>query len=189
MEMKKDEKVTKEESSSLRQSNEGLSSDLDRVQKTSAMAKGEVDKVVAQMQTMKSERNRWKQKADSLVKEMSRICRGGRGIADIEKLIHDHQEQTKEVTLLRSQNKKAQDELEESLVVHATYVQAQEKAGANGETIRAIQKCTELERLVSHLTEYIDAKETQLESIQAVNRALTEELRLIHQNNRQDNDV
>ena len=156
---------------------------------SSSTAKLELEKKVSQMQNMKSERNRWKQKADSLSKEMSRICRGGKGIGDIERLIRDHQKLGKEVTTLKSQKKRAENELEESLVTHATYVQAQEKLKVDGAAIRAVQKCVELERLVSHLTEYVHAKEMQLESIQAVNRSLTDELHLIHQKQMKDNDV
>jgi len=189
MEMKRNEKIMSDEISGIKQNMNSTNTEFERQKEASIAAKAEVEKSATQMQTLKAERNRWKQKADSLVKEMSRICRGGRGIADIEKLIQEHQNLTNEVTLLRSQKKKSEDELEESLVVHARYAQAHEKVKAEGEAIRAVQKCDELERLVSHLTEYVDAKETQLQSIQDVNRTLTEELHLAHQKNRGDNDV
>lgn len=155
---------------------------------TALAAKGEIHKLTSQLQSAKGERNRWKLKADSLAKEMSRICRGG-SIADIEKLMSDHQDLAKEAALLRSQKKKAEEELEESLATHATYVQSQERLGTEGSAIRALQKCTELERLLAHMTEYVNAKETQLESIQAINRALTDELHMVHQKNLHDNDV
>ena len=176
MEMKRNEMTLTDDISALKVGTESTTVDLKRERKASLAAKDEVDKVVTQLQTLKTERNRWKQKSESLIKE-------------IEKSLRDHQHLTKEVTRLRSQKKKVDDELEESLVEHVKYVQAQEKVKAEGSAIRAVLKCDELERLVSHLTEYVDAKETQLQSIQAVNRALAEELHLVHQSNRSDDDV
>ena len=179
---------TIEELSNLHQAKEEALSNLEKEKSSASAAKKEFKSLVAQVQNAKGERNRWKQKADSLAKEMSRICRGG-SINDIEKLMNGHQELKKEVSLLRSQKKKAEEELEESLNVHASYVQAQELVNSDASSIRAVQKCSELERLVSHMTEYVNAKESQLDSIQAINRALTEELHLIHQSNLEDNDI
>lgn len=179
---------TIEELSNLHQAKEEALSNLEKEKSSASAAKKEFKSLVAQVQNAKGERNRWKQKADSLAKEMSRICRGG-SINDIEKLMNGHQELKKEVSLLRSQKKKAEEELEESLNAHASYVQAQELVNSDASSIRAVQKCSELERLVSHMTEYVNAKESQLDSIQAINRALTEELHLIHQSNLEDNDI
>ena len=176
MEMKRNEKSLLDEICGLNVGTESTTADLKRERKTSLAAKVEVSNVVSQLQTLKTERNRWKQKSESLIKE-------------IEKSLRDHHHLTKEVTQLRSQTKKSEDELQDSLVVHAKYVQAQEKVKTEGAAIRAVFKCDELERIVSHLTEYVDAKETQLQSIQAVNRALSEELHLVHQKNRGDDDV
>eukprot|EP00979_Chaetoceros_neogracilis_P006254 scaffold1262_cov206-Chaetoceros_neogracile.AAC.8 len=176
MEMKRNEKSLLDEICGLKVGTESTTADLKRERKTSLAAKVEVSNVVSQLQTLKTERNRWKQKSESLIKE-------------IEKSLRDHHHLTKEVTQLRSQTKKSEDELQDSLVVHAKYVQAQEKVKTEGAAIRAVFKCDELERIVSHLTEYVDAKETQLQSIQAVNRALSEELHLVHQKNRGDDDV
>lgn len=179
---------TIEELSNLHQAKEEALSNLEKEKSSASAAKKEFNSLVLQVQNAKGERNRWKQKADSLAKEMSRICRGG-SINDIEKLMNGHQELKKEVSLLRSQKKKAEEELEESLNVHASYVQAQELVNSDASSIRAVQKCSELERLVSHMTEYVNAKESQLDSIKAINRALTEELHLIHQSNLEDNDI
>jgi seryl-tRNA synthetase len=178
----------RKESSDLQSRMKEALIDADKERKLAYIAREEAEKISSQMQSTKNERNRWKQKADSLAKEMAKICRGG-NIGDVENLINDHHDLTKEVTLLRSQKKKAEEELETSLATHATYVQAQESLRVDGSSIRLAQKCKELERLVSHMTEYISAKETQLESIQAVNRTLTDELHLAHQNNLQPNDV
>lgn len=183
-----DEKL-KEKNSNLESINTKAKIALTKEKKLLVSTKIDLEKLKGQFQAFKRERNRWKQKAESLAKEMSRICRNGKCIGDIEKLLHDYDKLSSEVSILRSEKKMAINELEESRITYVTYVQAQERAGVNGEAIRAIQKCTELERVITNMTEYLNAKETQLQSIQEANMALTEELRKIHQQGLSDNDV
>ena len=128
-----------------------------------------------QIQKCKADRNKWKQKAESLAKEMSKICRSSNESSnDIGDLHAEINSLRKEVALVKLQKKKAEDDLEESVLVHTRYVEAHLRS--DGNAIRAYQKVDELERVLQNLTEYVDAKETQLLSIQEVNRALTEEL-------------
>jgi len=130
----------------------------------------------------------FKQKADSLSKEMSRICRNGRDISDIEKLITDHQALGSEVAQLRSEKKKALDEVEQSRTEYSQYVEAQIRVGADSEAVRALQRNIELERIVTEMTEYLNAKQMQLESVQDANRTLTKELQLMTKKYRDQND-
>ena len=44
------------------------------------------------------------------------------------------------------------------------------------DAILALEQKAELERVVSHLTQYVNAKEMQLETMKAVNQTLTEEI-------------
>lgn len=128
-----------------------------------------------QIQKCKADRNKWKQKAESLAKEMSKICRSSNESSnDLGDLHAEINSLRKEVALVKLQKKKAEDDLEESVLVHTRYVEAHLRS--DGNAIRAYQKVDELERVLQNLTEYVDAKETQLLSIQEVNRALTEEL-------------
>jgi chromosome segregation ATPase len=157
--------------------------------KAFATAKKEASKVKLQFQKTRGERNTFKQKADSLAKEMSRICRNGRGIDDIERLIHDHQTLGSEVVQLRSEKKKALDEVQECKTNFDEYIQAQIKVGAGGDAVRTTQRNFELERVVTEMTEYLNAKQMQLESVQHANRSLTEELRLMAEKCRDQNDI
>lgn len=110
---------------------------------------------------MKAEKKSSKQRVDSLAKEMSRICKNGMDINSIENIIQEHTLMTKEVTLLRSQKRKALDELEACKLVFEDSIQAQQRVGIEGEATTALKKCMEFERVITELTEYVNAKEMQ----------------------------
>ncbi len=178
-----------EQIAKLKEVNTKMAMTVKKEKEAFVTAKAELGKAASQLQKIRSERNRFKQKAESLSKEISKICRNGRGIDDVERIMHDNEKLNSEVTRLRSEKKQLADELEESRISYVTYVQAQERAGEKIEATRAVQKCTELERLISNMTEYLNAKETQLQSIQQANIALTEELHQIHQTRRTESDI
>merc|ERR1711935_1099237 len=79
--------------------------------------RGEQDKAVScqsQLETLQKknqqlqgERNGLKQKNESLSKEVARLCRGGKNIRDIEKVLADHESLLQETDLLRVQKRKA----------------------------------------------------------------------------------
>ena len=138
---------------------------------------------------IKGEKNSFKQKADSLAKEMSRICKNGLGIKDIEKLMHDHKVIKTEVNLLTAQKRKALEQLHHYKSAYENSVLAQEKAGMNKEAMRALEQRVQLERVVDNMTEYLNAKEMQLETMREVNQTLTEEIRMLGKTNRAENDV
>jgi chromosome segregation ATPase len=159
-----------------------LKEELQAAQKESDDKKSSISDLTAslnntrnQIQKCKADRSKWKQKAESLAKEMSKICRNSNESSnDLDNLHAEINSLRKEVSLLKLQKKKAEDDLVESVLVHTRYVEAHLRS--DGDAIRAYQKVDELERVLQNLTEYVDAKETQLLSIQEVNRALTEEL-------------
>ncbi len=151
--------------------------------------KAEASKVKLQFQKARGERNTYKQRADSLAKEMSRICKNGRDISQIETLIQDHQLINEEVAQLRSEKKMALEELQQSRNEYEQYILAQIQAASDNESIRIFQRNRELERVVTDMTEYLTAKQMQLESVQEANRSLTEELRLMAEKCRDDNDI
>lgn len=149
----------------------------------------EISTAKMQCQKLRGERNMFKQKADSLAKEMSRLCRNGRDIKSIEAILHDQQALSSEVQLLRSEKKKAINELQKCRNEYQQYIIAQIEAASDNESVRIIQKNIELERVVTEMTEYLDAKQMQLESVQEANRSLVEELRLMAERCRDQNDV
>ena len=151
--------------------------------------KAEASKVKLQFQKARGERNTYKQRADSLAKEMSRICKNGRDISQIETLMQDHQLINEEVAQLRSEKKMALEELQQSRNEYEQYILAQIQAASDNESIRIFQRNRELERVVTDMTEYLTAKQMQLESVQEANRSLTEELRLMAEKCRDDNDI
>ncbi len=166
-----------------------IETNLESERELSAAMKKETSKMKLQFQKARGERNMFKQKADSLAKEMSRICRNGRDINDIEKLIHNHQVLTSEIAQVRSEKKKAMDEVERCKKNYSEYVEAQIRVGADNDAVRALQRNIELERVVTEMTEYLNAKQMQLESVQDANRALTEELQLMTEKCRDQSDI
>ena len=188
--------ILKSENLEDRKSHEVLQETVEKVEKQlneetmkSSEYKSRFEKSNSIVQRLKGEKNMFKQKADSLAKEMSRICRNGKGINEIEKLIHDHEVLMTEVSLLKAQKKEALEDLEQSRLAYESVLEAHALAGIDGEAVRAIQRRVDLERVVADLTEYVNAKEMQLETTREINRALTEEMRIMAQNNLSNNDV
>ena len=180
-----------EELEKARKKIEELETTVQDEKKMLANVKLEASKVKLQFQKTRGERNTYKQKADSLVKEMSRICRNGKGIEDIEKIMNEHETLVTEVAQLRSEKKKAINEAQECRNEYEEYVKAQiqQSGEGNSEAVKILKRNKELERIVSEMTEYLNAKQMQLESVQDANRSLSEELRLMAQQCRQNNDV
>ena len=90
---------------------------------------------------------------------MSRICRNGRGINEIEKIIHDEETRKMEVQVLTQQKRKAMEEVEVYRAAFESSLRVHGKANIPEEAIRALDQKTELERVLSDLTEYLNAKE------------------------------
>lgn len=170
------EKMTKDELGSVKAELAALKEELMTEKKQSKKYRVEMEKNRMKCQKFKGERNTMKQKADSLAKEMSRICRNGRGIAEIEKIINDTESRKMEVQILTAQKRKVVEELEVYKAAFETSLRAHEKANVAGEAILALDQKVELERMLSDLTEYVNAKEMQLETLKEVNQSLSEEL-------------
>jgi chromosome segregation ATPase len=161
-------------------------SELQKEREISTQTKVELDKLKTLLQTMKGERNNFKQKADSLAKEMSRLRKSDLESRNYERLQHDYKKLQDEVTSLRSERRAIKDELEATQIAHAAYVEAQNQAGEDTDLIRSLSKCAELERVISDMTEYLHAKEMQLETVQSANRKLNEEFLMIQKKSYND---
>jgi len=141
------------------------------------------------IQKLISERNSYKQKGDSLSKEIGRVCRNGRTVRDVEKIIADDASRQQEVELLRDQKRKALDDLEHYRTAYEQLRAAQDMAGVDQDASKVLERIAELERLLSDLTEYVSAKEMQLDTYKQVNEALQSEIRDLAKVNMSKNDV
>lgn len=188
-EMKSTKESLSEELKEAKRRIGSLESNIEEEKKSLNAIKLEASKVKSQFQKTRGERNTYKQKADSLVKEMSRICRNGKGIDDIEKIMDQHEILITEAVQLRSEKKKAINEAQQSRTDYEEYVKAQILSGEDSQSVTIMKRNMELERIVTEMTEYLNAKQMQLESVQDANRALTEELHLMADKYRQQNDI
>jgi len=147
-------------------------------QEKASSCQKQLEAVQKKNQQLKGERNSYKQKNESLSKEVTRLCRGGRNIRDIEKVLADHEALRQETELLRVQKRKALEEAhkyrityEQSRAVEDMTLKPDEK-----ETKRVLERTAELERLLSEMTDYVGAKQMQLDTMRQVNEALQQEI-------------
>jgi hypothetical protein len=178
------EKQCREELEQARKTVDQLSSRLQEHDQKTLDGQSQQADMLRKIQVLKSERNSYKQKGDSLSKEMSKLCRNGRTTKDIEKILADFDALRDEVEELRKQKRKA---LEDVHMYRTSYEQtrvaAEQLTSAAGskavhtyETRKALERNAELERLLEEMTEYVNAKEMQLGTFKQVNEALQEEI-------------
>ena len=168
---------------------ETLATQIQKDKEKHSSIDSQLDILQKKNQQLKGERNNYKQKNDSLSKEISRLCRNGRSIKDIEKAIADYEALREEVELLRVQKRKA---LEEAHQYRTSYEQskvAQKLSGMDHETHVTLERNAELERLLAEMTEYVNAKEMQLETLKQVNGHLQSEIHSLAQANLSKNEV
>jgi hypothetical protein len=178
---------------------ESAQKELEEAKNTAESCRSDLKAIQTKNQKLKSERNSYKQKADSLSKEISRICRNGQTLADIEKVLANDEARQEEVLLLRKQKRKALEEChsyrksyEQSRAAQELLSQAPTTPNSKvdlNRTAMLLERNVELERLVTELTEYVNAKEMQLETMKQVNTALQEEIHNLAQANMHRNDI
>mmetsp|Transcript_24170 Transcript_24170/g.34611 ORF Transcript_24170/g.34611 Transcript_24170/m.34611 type:complete len:282 (+) Transcript_24170:95-940(+) len=149
----------------------------------------ELMQIQAKTQTLMSERNAYKQKADSLTKEISRLCKNGLSIVDIERIIADENARRTEIEILKTQKRQALEDLNEYRTAYQQQLVSSLKAGVQGESLKAMQQNAELERVVADLTEYVTAKEMQMETLKQVNETLSQELKLLAHANMSKDEI
>jgi chromosome segregation ATPase len=168
---------------------ETLTTRIQKDEQSTASVHSQLDSLQKKNQQLKGERNNFKQKNDSLSKEISRLCRNGRTIKDIEKTLADHEALREEVQLLRQQKRMA---LEDAHLYRTSYEQskvAQKLAGMDYETHAALERNAELDRLLAEMTEYLEAKEMQLDTMKLVNEHLQSEIHSLAKANLSKNEV
>jgi len=154
---------------------------------SSHQSKLEMDQMT--IQKLKAERNSYKQKGDSLAKEMSRLCRDGRTVRDIEKILADDTTRSEEVIVLREQKRKALEQVDHFRMAYEQSLSAQRRAGLDHDAGKLLERNAELERLLTELTEYLNAKEMQLDTMKQVNDALQSEIRELAKAHMSKNDI
>ena len=183
------EKECRAELASARTSMEELTKRMEQERDTTASCRSQFDTLQKKIQLLKGERNSFKQKNESLSKEVARLCKNGRSIKDIEKILADHQLLLEEMEALRQQKRKALEDAHQYRTSYQRSRAAHELAGTDGETRAALERTAELERLLAELTEYVTAKEMQLETMKQVNKQLQQEIHSLAQANLDKNEV
>lgn len=143
-------------------------------------------------QQLKGERNSYKQKNESLSKEVARLCRGGKNIRDIEKVLTDHVSLLQEAELLRAQKRKALEDAHKYRISFEQAKAAEELLSLKPdekETLRILQRTAELERLLSEMTDYVSAKQMQLDTMKEINEELQREIHSLAQANLRRDEV
>jgi chromosome segregation ATPase len=183
------EKQLQQDLDQTKASGEKLTTRLDEEELKTVSSQEQLASLQKKNQLLKAERNNFKQKNDSLSKEISKLCRNGRTIKEIEKMIGDHEARAHEVEELRKQKRKA---LEDVHMYRTSYEQskvAQQLAGVDYETRKALERNAEMERLLLDLTEYVTAQEMQVETLKQVNEALQAEIHSLAQASLNKNEV
>ncbi|KAL3944620.1 MAG: hypothetical protein SGBAC_001280 [Bacillariaceae sp.] len=151
--------------------------------------KKEIEPLQKKNQKLKAERNSFKQKNDSLTKEIARICRNGRSVNEIDKILSNYESLLEEIELLRKQKKKALEDAHQYRMSYEQAKTAQEKSGLDTQTSSVLERNAELERVIAEMTEYVNAKEMQLETMKQVNEHLQQEIHSLAQANFNRNEI
>ena len=166
-----------------------LQQQLQLEQTKTASHQSELEKEQMKIQKLKAERNNYKQKGDSLAKEMARVCRHGLTIREVEKILADDVTRREEVALLREQKRQAVEQVEHFRTAYEQSLSVQKLAGLDHDVGKLLERNAELERLLSELTEYLNAREMQLGTLKQVNEALQSEIRGLAKASMSDHDV
>jgi len=177
---------TKSTSDKLKNQVQDLSQQLQEEKTKSQSYQKELEALQAKTRQLETERNQFKEKNETLLKERARICAGGKQISDIEKIIDEHADLVMEVDTLKTQKKRLSDDLvmtTQKLAITATTGHGSSNLLSSKdhgtEALRqALAQKIELERLVADMTETVKSKETQMATVKDVNRQLAEQLQM-----------
>jgi hypothetical protein len=168
---------------------ESLKEQLKSERSKTALRHAELERDQMKVQKLKAERNSYKQKGDSLAREMGRICRNGLTVRQVEKILADDAARRHEVELLREQKRRALEDLQHYRTAYEQSKMAAKLAGIDHDSAKLLERNAELERLLSELTEYVSAKEMQLDTMKQVNETLQSEIRDMARSTMSKNDI
>jgi len=147
-----------------------------------AASEKDMEKLRYQYMALENERNNLNNKLHSQTKDLSRIVRDGMTVEDLERTINDYTAISAELATVKAQRKTLSEEvtsLTQKLAVSAASAGPASKTPAGDALRNALLQKFELERVVKELTEYVNAKEMQIETLKTINRAMTQELQTL----------
>ena len=125
------------------------------------------------LRNMNVERNNFKKRSESLGKELNRICKNGRTMEEVERIISNEESLHTEIKILKSQKAAALRDLEKSQSYCNELIIAQSSEGRlDLDAIHALQQKADYERIIASLMETLSAKDLQLSSLKEANLLL-----------------
>lgn len=159
-----------------------------------AAAKQNAFKCETELKKLKMERNNLKNKAEGLTKEMSRIriSKNNAEASELSKLKTEARLLSKEISLLNEENsslqrqvevanaekKDALCQLEVTYEAHQQSITNFQQSNGNKRVndVSSEKRIEELEQVITSMTEYLNAKEMQIETLKQVNKALMDDM-------------
>jgi hypothetical protein len=148
---------------------------------------GQLKKVASKIESdfkkLKAERNSLKARADSLSKEMLRISKLNSDNSEVEKLsklIHElrisNTNLMEQFEASKLEKRRILDTLDATCMAHQQSVRFQMLSSEEARTGTHVPEARvrELERVVTSMTEHLDAKDMQIETLKQINKALLE---------------
>jgi chromosome segregation ATPase len=146
-------------------------------------AKETATKRDSECRKLKMERNSLKNKADSLSKEMLRMSKDNTETLEIEKLKsvikdlrHVNGDLQRQIEVEKTEKRNALGKLEAAYMAHRQSVNYQLSTDGNHDACISDPRIAELETVISSMTEYLNAKEMQVDTLKQVNETLTKEV-------------
>jgi hypothetical protein len=188
-EMKKEEGQFQEELNLAQSIIEDLNQKYATTKDSASRSTKELDQARSEIKKLKMERNSLRHKNDGLAKEMAKMSNKPGNEAEIRTLtqtikklqLHNSQLQN-DATVLRSEKRSLQDELQATRLAHhqsAKYIAEQSRNDLMSPSKKKASddsRYEELETVISDLTEHLDAKEMQINTLKQINEALVKEI-------------
>eukprot|EP00571_Detonula_confervacea_P001345 CAMPEP_0172322554 /NCGR_PEP_ID=MMETSP1058-20130122/46213_1 /TAXON_ID=83371 /ORGANISM="Detonula confervacea, Strain CCMP 353" /LENGTH=625 /DNA_ID=CAMNT_0013038323 /DNA_START=42 /DNA_END=1919 /DNA_ORIENTATION=+ len=146
-------------------------------------AKETASKRESDCRKLKMERSSLKNRAEGLTKEMMRMSKNKLEALENEKLKKVIQELQREnvdmqenIEVAKSEKSKIRELYEATCLAHQQSVSYQLSTDGNNASCASEQRIGELESVISSMTEYLNAKEMQIDTLKQVNEAFAKEI-------------
>ncbi|KAL3756643.1 hypothetical protein ACHAWU_002546 [Discostella pseudostelligera] len=137
----------------------------------------------SEFKRLKAERNSLKHRAEGLSKEMLRMSKNKSDTSEVEKLtklVHElnmkNTDLAEQVEVAKLENRRVLETLDATIMAHQQSVRFQLSTEANnGANVVQESRVRELESVISSMTEHLNAKDMQIETLKQINKALLED--------------